>query len=68
MHQLPVRCALTVSLLLTSTQHDVTICEVRTPEGYGARWSGDGSMFRGFLEPHVEGAHTHPNVVHYVSK
>ena len=37
-------------------KHDITICEVRTPAGYGARWSGDGSAFRGFLEPHVEGA------------
>jgi len=32
--------------------HDVRVFEVRVPEGYGARWSADGSEFRGFLEPH----------------
>ena len=27
------------------------------PTGYGARWTADGSMFRGFLEPQMEGGH-----------
>ena len=31
--------------------HDVEIFEIRVAEGYGARWLGDGSEFRGFLEP-----------------
>jgi hypothetical protein len=29
--------------------HDVLIFEVRTREGYGARWSADGSTFRGYV-------------------
>ncbi len=33
--------------------HDVIVFEVRVTEGYGARWSADGSQFRGFLEPHA---------------
>lgn len=28
---------------------------MRQHEGYGARWSADGSEFRGFLEPQMEG-------------
>ena len=38
-------------------QHDVYIIEARQEGGYGARWSADGSMFRGFLEPQMEGGH-----------
>jgi len=37
--------------------HETTICEIRTVQGYGARWSGDGNFFRGFLEPHVADGH-----------
>ncbi|XP_072044441.1 uncharacterized protein [Amphiura filiformis] len=37
--------------------HDVTILEVRSPEGYGARWSSDGKIFRGFLEPQMADGH-----------
>jgi len=44
MHQLP---------------HDVYIYEVRCVDGYGARWSADGSSFRGFLEPHHPDGHEH---------
>jgi len=33
-------------------KHDVVIYEVRTKEGYGARWSiKNGLEFRGFIEP-----------------
>jgi hypothetical protein len=35
----------------------VHVLEVRTLEGYGARWTSDGSFFRGFLEPHMEDGH-----------
>ena len=31
---------------------DVGVLEIRGPHGYGARWSRDGRLFRGFLEPH----------------
>lgn len=34
------------------------VLEVRQPQGYGARWSVDGTNFRGFLEPHMEDGHT----------
>ncbi|PVD38659.1 hypothetical protein C0Q70_01277 [Pomacea canaliculata] len=37
--------------------HDVYILEVRQENGYGARWVADGSSFRGFLEPQMEGGH-----------
>ncbi|KAM1037068.1 hypothetical protein FF1_031979 [Malus domestica] len=30
------------------------IFEIRVAEGYGARWSSDGSKFIGFLEPYME--------------
>ncbi|CAM9481641.1 unnamed protein product, partial [Sphacelaria rigidula] len=30
------------------------VFEVRELNGYGARWSVDGTAFRGFLEPHME--------------
>ena len=33
------------------------VIEVRCVEGYGARWSHDGSAFRGFLEPQIEDGH-----------
>lgn len=33
------------------------VFEVREALGYGARWSADGSVFRGFLEPHMEDGH-----------
>ena len=34
------------------------VLEVRQAQGYGARWSMDGAVFRGFLEPHMENGHT----------
>ena len=37
--------------------HDLKVIEVRCAEGYGARWSHDGSAFRGFLEPQMEDGH-----------
>ncbi|CAM9310256.1 unnamed protein product [Scytosiphon promiscuus] len=33
------------------------VFEVREASGYGARWSADGSTFRGFLEPHMDDGH-----------
>ncbi|CAM9287081.1 unnamed protein product, partial [Hapterophycus canaliculatus] len=33
------------------------VFEVREESGYGARWSVDGTTFRGFLEPHMEDGH-----------
>ena len=39
-------------------RHDVKVIEVRCTEGYGARWSHDGKVFRGFLEPQMEDGHT----------
>lgn len=36
---------------------DIIILEARHFEGYGARWTADGSSFRGFLEPQMEGGH-----------
>lgn len=36
---------------------DIYIIEARQEGGYGARWTADGSMFRGFLEPQMEGGH-----------
>ena len=37
--------------------HDLKVIEVTCAEGYGARWSHDGSTFRGFLEPQMEDGH-----------
>ena len=37
--------------------HDLKVIEVRCCEGYGARWSHDGTAFRGFLEPQMEDGH-----------
>jgi len=37
--------------------HEIKIFEVRTSDGYGARWSFDGLEFRGFLEPQMEDGH-----------
>lgn len=37
--------------------HDIKVIEVRCAEGYGARWSHDGKVFRGFLEPQMEDGH-----------
>ena len=37
--------------------HDVKVLEVRNQLGYGARWSYDGMMFRGFLEPQMSDGH-----------
>lgn len=37
--------------------HDLKVIEVRCAEGYGARWSCDGKVFRGFLEPQMEDGH-----------
>jgi hypothetical protein len=33
------------------------VYEVRQLEGYGARWTADGLLFRGFLEPHAHDGH-----------
>ncbi|KAF5188788.1 Rna-binding asch domain protein [Thalictrum thalictroides] len=38
-------------------QPDRCVLEIRVSEGYGARWSKDGSKFLGFLEPHMEDGH-----------
>lgn len=38
--------------------HDVEVLEVRTQLGYGARWSCDGTTFRGFLEPQMSDGHS----------
>ncbi|CAB3983158.1 Hypothetical predicted protein [Paramuricea clavata] len=38
--------------------HDVKILEVRNQLGYGARWSYDGMIFRGFLEPQMSDGHS----------
>lgn len=38
-------------------QHDLDVFEVRTVEGYGARWSEEGTFFRGFLEPQMADGH-----------
>eukprot|EP00730_Choanoeca_flexa_P017844 TRINITY_DN8635_c0_g1_i1.p1 TRINITY_DN8635_c0_g1~~TRINITY_DN8635_c0_g1_i1.p1 ORF type:complete len:297 (+),score=18.57 TRINITY_DN8635_c0_g1_i1:226-1116(+) len=37
--------------------HDIFVVEVRNRRGYGCRWSIDGKLFRGFLEPQIEGGH-----------
>ena len=37
--------------------HGVAVLEVRTAEGYGARWLAKGGAFRGFLEPQMEDGH-----------
>jgi hypothetical protein len=37
--------------------HSVEILEVRHTNGYGARWTADGSFFRGFLEPQQSDGH-----------
>ena len=37
--------------------HDVKVLEVRNQLGYGARWSCDGTKFRGFLEPQMTDGH-----------
>ncbi|XP_022801814.1 uncharacterized protein LOC111339424 [Stylophora pistillata] len=37
--------------------HGLKVIEVRCIEGYGARWSYDGKVFRGFLEPQMEDGH-----------
>eukprot|EP00808_Paulinella_micropora_P018536 g73819.t1 len=37
--------------------HDVEIYELRVQAGYGARWSADGSVFRGFLEVPLPDGH-----------
>ncbi|EXB23147.1 hypothetical protein L484_016164 [Morus notabilis] len=34
------------------------VFEIRVADGYGARWSIDGSKFVGFLEPYVEDGHS----------
>ena len=38
--------------------HDVKVLEVRNQLGYGARWSYNGTMFRGFLEPQMSDGHS----------
>ena len=47
-----------LSILERSQQHPLQVFEVRTAEGYGARWLADGSEFRGFLEPQMEEGHS----------
>lgn len=37
--------------------HDIHIIEARQDQGYGIRWSADGSSFRGFLEPQMIDGH-----------
>ena len=37
--------------------HSELVFELRVREGYGCRWGLDGSLFRGFLEPHMEDGH-----------
>jgi hypothetical protein len=61
-HSLPVRidemrwCGKRFSILIfLLLQHELPILEVRTIEGYGARWLATGAQFRGFLEPQMEG-------------
>lgn len=34
------------------------VFEIRDANGYGARWSKDGSKFIGFLEPYMEDGHS----------
>ncbi|GFP85192.1 hypothetical protein PHJA_000662900 [Phtheirospermum japonicum] len=34
------------------------VFEIRTDDGYGARWSGDGTKFIGFLEPYMSDGHS----------
>lgn len=34
------------------------VFEIRVADGYGARWSKDGSKFIGFLEPYMEDGHS----------
>ncbi|KAE9450489.1 hypothetical protein C3L33_17611, partial [Rhododendron williamsianum] len=34
------------------------VYEIRTADGYGARWSEDGNEFIGFLEPYMEDGHS----------
>lgn len=41
-----------------SLPHELPILEMRTVEGFGARWLADGSQFRGFLEPQMQDGHT----------
>jgi hypothetical protein len=53
-HSLPVITDNT--MILMTLQHEVAVFEVRHRESYGARWSADGSEFRGFLEPQMEGS------------
>ncbi|KAK2941637.1 putative RNA-binding ASCH domain protein [Blattamonas nauphoetae] len=40
-----------------SIVHEVSLFEVRCTDGYGARWTADGSQFRGFLEPAAVDGH-----------
>lgn len=42
---------------LHALPHGVKVLEVRCSEGYGARWSCDGTEFRGFLEPQMTDGH-----------
>jgi hypothetical protein len=37
--------------------HNTFVCEFRVDTGHGARWSLDGSVFRGFLEPWMKDGH-----------
>ena len=41
-------------------KHDIKVVEIRTVEGYGARWQllPDGTQFRGFSEPQMEDGHS----------
>ena len=37
--------------------HQIVIIELRIDKGYGIRWQANDGMFRGFLEPQMEGGH-----------
>ena len=46
-------------MILFFSQHDIRVVEVRTVEGYGARWQLlPESQFRGFLEPQMKDGHS----------
>ena len=45
-------------VIFLSLQQELKVIEIRTIEGYGVRWLHDGSEFRGFLEPQMEGGHS----------
>lgn len=50
-------CAGTTWMNCHMLPHDELVFELRVPEGFGCRWSLDGALFRGFLEPHMPDGH-----------